>query len=117
MLICIVLYSSQDGRWKITDFGLTSSATSTREQTTHANRDKCSYRPLDSILGPKSDIWSMGCILYEIITGEKAFDNIWAVLQFVSSKKKKSVATLDWLDGGSKELLVLWIQEWLEVDP
>jgi tetratricopeptide (TPR) repeat protein len=55
--------------------------------------------------------------LYEIITGEKAFDNDFVVFHFAVSKETKQMSTPDWLDQRSNEFLVLWIGEMLEVEP
>src|SRR5436190_16344683 len=36
----------------------------------------------------KVDIWAMGCILYELVVGKKAFVDDWSVLLFSQSTKR-----------------------------
>ena len=71
----------RNGYWKIADFGLTSEATSNRLISTSAARGKPCYRSPELLRGPesgynnKADMWSFGCIAYELFTGKKAFWN------------------------------------------
>jgi serine/threonine protein kinase len=72
--------------WKITDFGITSEATSKRAITSHQGRGTDAYLAPEMIgdsgrYTTKVDIWALGCILYELINREKAFKNVWAVLE------------------------------------
>ena len=89
-----VLYSASSGWWKITDFGLTLSATSRHLQTTTGRRGRACYMAPELIrdtafgFNKKVDIWSLGCILFELCIGQKAFKNDFAVFQFASSEKQ-----------------------------
>jgi tetratricopeptide (TPR) repeat protein len=119
-----VLYSTREGWWKIADFGLTSTATSKQLHTTSAARGKCSYRAPELLLGrksqynQKSDIWSLGCILYELVTGEKVFKHDFDVLRYASLQEQErgialSMVSLPW----AKQLWMRWLNKLLQVDP
>ena len=77
--------------WKITDFGLTSEGTSKALHTTTSARGTNGYRAPEMIRGEKkrysnkADIWAVGCIFYELIVGERPFEDDWAVLQHSQS--------------------------------
>jgi serine/threonine protein kinase len=82
----LVLYSPLDEVWKIADFGLTVEGTSIQAVTTSFSRGTVGYRapeliqwPAKSTYSNKSDIWAIGCILYELIATEKAFSSDTAV--------------------------------------
>jgi len=77
--LILVLFSRRGSVWKVADFGLTSEATS-RSLTTKDSRGSTGYRASElvnfdgkAVYSQKSDIWSMGCILYELPTGQLAF--------------------------------------------
>jgi len=76
-----VLY--KDPNWKLADFGLTSQVTSSRSQATARARGSQGYASPEIVrlnkYSQKSDIWSIGCILYELAAGVKAFKNDVAV--------------------------------------
>lgn len=84
----IVLYVAVSRRWKIGDFGITSEATGT--MSTRQARGTDSYRApeLLGLLGEmrysqKSDIWSVGVILYELFMRRKAFAGDLGVMRWV----------------------------------
>jgi serine/threonine protein kinase len=46
----------------------------------------------------KADIWALGCIVWELIFGEKAFKADWEVMQYADSQKiLETPATPIWL--------------------
>ena len=74
----VVLYFRKDSVWKIADFSLPSEGTTKHIQSTKSSRGTTSYLAseiLEERLGfnNKVDIWSVGCILYELAVGQKAF--------------------------------------------
>src|SRR5271170_657642 len=82
-----VLYCQKDGNWKVTDFGLSCEATSKVPRTTRFARGTSSYRSPELIrpfptFTNKVDIWSVGCIFYELLTGNVAFYDDWAVERY-----------------------------------
>jgi serine/threonine protein kinase len=83
-----VLFSVKDQRWKIADFGLAEQGTSKALIPTGNARGKESYRAPELVqvdtakFSNKSDIWALGCILHELITGVKAFPSDAAVYHY-----------------------------------
>jgi len=95
-----VLYNTQNGRgnpydpwtctWVIADISLTLEGLSSRIQGL-PGRGNPSYRAPEVLLqespgyNTKSDIWAMGCILAEMITGQKLFGDDAAVIALVQA--------------------------------
>jgi len=86
-----VLYSSYSKGWKIADFGFSSEGSSRNVNVSEALRGTPSYRApellRDNVYTTKVDIWAVGCILYEIVTQQKAFENDWRVAQCYAESK------------------------------
>jgi eukaryotic-like serine/threonine-protein kinase len=89
----MILVLFMNGYWKIADFGLTSEATSNRLVSTSAARGKPCYRAPEMLretspgFNNKMDMWSFGCIAYELLTGRKAFSSDYEVFSYSISKK------------------------------
>ena len=86
-----MLYSRKDAVWKLADFGLTSEAVRTLQ--TSKSRGTEGYRAPELLLShpgkkavfsKKVDIWSIGCVLYELAVCKKAFFNDFAILHYQS---------------------------------
>src|SRR5271155_1993182 len=79
----IVLYCSRVKLWKLTDFGLSTEATSKVGRPTLYSRGTASYRApellreLDPVYTNKVDIWCLGCILHELMTSKFTFRSDW----------------------------------------
>src|SRR5215472_15202627 len=90
----MILVLFMNGVWKIADFGLTSEATSNRLVSTSAARGKPCYRAPEMLhetspgFNNKMDMWSFGCIAYELLTGRKAFSSDYEVISYSISKTK-----------------------------
>ena len=80
-----------------------SAGTTTQARTTKSGRGKEGYRAPELLLdsqqsyNKKVDIWSLGCILYELSVGMKPFSTDWAALQFAQEKSEMTVTIV----GGS----------------
>jgi hypothetical protein len=73
-----VLFSFKDGIWKIADFGFAVEGSSKHARDTSKARGTSCYRSPELVkeeatFTNKVDIWSLGCILYELATGTTAF--------------------------------------------
>ena len=100
MLISVLL-NARTATWKITDFGLTCEGTSGRAYTTHYSRGTNCYRAPELIdetekrvVTMKSDIWALGCVMYELIAEKKAFPSEYNVFLFTSENRKIEVPEL-----------------------
>lgn len=75
LVINVVLYSRNDGAWKLTHFGLTSEATANHLLSANSARGISNCRaPESSYPGNRnhmSDIWALGCIFHELIFAER----------------------------------------------
>jgi len=97
-LLTVVLFSDKDRCWKLADFGTASEATSKRLNTTRDSRGTQGYRapeilvPFDAKFNKKADIFALGCVVYEIITGTKLFQTDGAVVAY-QERKQLSGAT------------------------
>jgi len=87
----VVLFSEKSRIWKVGDFGLTCEGSSTALNTTKYGRGTKSYRAPELLLtdggemNKKTDIWALGCILYELMFRKKAFASDYEVHGYNSS--------------------------------
>ena len=107
----------KDGGWKIADFGLTSRGTSKKLITTTGARGKQCYRAPElvqevSTYNNKSDMWSFGCIAFELFTGRKPFSNDIEVWQYTTAKRSPKTYFK-----GLDNLTKYYINGLLDVDP
>jgi serine/threonine protein kinase len=72
--------------WKIGDFGTTTEGTSKRLIPTPQQRGTRAYMPPEILRDPeramfnnKTDIWALGCIMWEMMFGEKLFNGVSAI--------------------------------------
>ena len=117
-----VLFSAVSGWWKIADFGLTSRATSRRLNSTSGARGKPCYRAPELLrerspgFNKKVDIWSLGCIAYELCVGRKAFRDDFDTYEFAMAEKPIVIEFPEWFNPGVKTSLQSLIQRMLEPD-
>ena len=71
------IWLAEDGTAKLGDFGLAFAASETRMTTEGTMLGTVAYMPPEQALGgaatPQSDLYSLGCALYEIVTGRPPF--------------------------------------------
>jgi serine/threonine protein kinase len=125
-ILSLVLYSNQQKSWKIADFGLTCEGTSKGFHKTSFSRGTEGYRSPElvkdhKLFNNKSDIWAMGCILYEIVTEKKAFTNNWTLMHYTlsdpESRAKVSIPPDILLDEQWKDRLSGTLDIMLEMKP
>jgi ankyrin repeat protein len=102
---------------------LSSEGTSQGNQTTHYGRGTSGYRAPELIVSEgnptynnKVDIWSLGCVLYELATGKRAFNNDWVVLKHRYERKNKEVILDDRFDAETKEIITKHIVDMLQIE-
>ena len=118
-----VLYSSNDGTWKIADFGLSSPGHTSQSVATLEGRGGPCYRPpelLREVPDPsytkKLDIWAVGCILYEVCVGKKLFSGDRATLIFALERKEVEVDLNDLVEE-QRESIRRAIKSALQINP
>jgi ankyrin repeat protein len=65
----------------------------------------------------KVDIWAMGCILYELATGNRPFKSDWAVTSFVHSAKNIEVSLDNTFNVDSIKIITQHIVDMLQATP
>jgi len=86
--------------WKLADFGTCSEATSKRFNTTRFSRGTPCYRApeiLDEapVFNNKTDVWALGCIVYELFAKAKAFSSDWAVHTYSAVNSELAIEKLE----------------------
>lgn len=84
LCLSAVLYKNSD--WKIADFGLSLPARTGETIQTLERRGCEGYRSpevLEGKYGREVDIWSLGCILYELASGKQAFPTDPAIWRYI----------------------------------
>lgn len=117
MLLCV-----RSRAWKITDFGLTFEGTSRRAYSTSSARGTDGYRAPElvrhgSVFSKETDIFSVGCIFFELISDKKLFLNDYDVFNYGVTRHSIELPRLDLdLDKRMQRYLVLLINAMLEID-
>lgn len=100
----LVLYHPKTDLWKIADFGMTAEGSGNRALTTVFRRGTPSYRApeIHSVSVPrfttKVDIWAIGCISHELVSGRKAFAGDFEVIQYAASGGELQIPPLPFPD-------------------
>jgi eukaryotic-like serine/threonine-protein kinase len=78
--------------WKLTDFGFTTEGMSTAMIVSKDGRGTSGYRAPELLgevceFNTHSDIWALGSILHELITGRRVFVHDWATSTFYAQSE------------------------------
>ena len=96
----LVLYYHKQDVWKLADFGIASEGTSRQSYSTKYARGTASYRAPEllakHIYNNKVDIWALGCILFELMCGKKAFSGDFHVSIYFSSNAQPEIPSTTW---------------------
>ena len=119
----LVLYSCKSSTWKLADFGLSTEGSSKTNRPTRYGRGSSGYRAPElmatdeePLYNNKVDIWSMGCILYELATRTCAFKTDWAVLEYRYSGKDKDVILDETFDEYTNKTIAKHVVDMLQID-
>ena len=121
-----MLYSSKHKLWKLADFGLSVEGSSKTNRLTTSAKGTPGYRSpelLDFVPGESAqhtnrvDIWAMGCILYQLVTGTQLFISDSAVVYYVYSAKSLEVPLDNTFDADSTQTITKYIVDMLQVKP
>jgi serine/threonine protein kinase len=90
-----VLYSPTDKVWKLGDFGLSSNHSGFTAVADEYGMGTDGYRSPellseDPSFTNKSDIWALGCIVFEMVSGVRAFHGDWEILEYSAFTKIKA---------------------------
>ncbi len=91
---------SPEGVLKLTDFGLSKSAADPRFSQPGAPIGSLYYMSPEqvrgaAVVGEQSDIYSLGAVLYELVTGKKPFDGSSAFAIMVAQVEQQAVAPIE----------------------
>lgn len=117
----VVLLSIVEPGWKITDFDLASEGTSRIAYTTHHSRGTECYRAPElirelSVFSMKSDIFALGCILYELVTGKKVFPREFYLFEYTNSRRMPEITLPEEMNDRMASYLTQFIHSMLQVD-
>jgi serine/threonine protein kinase len=105
--------------WKITDFGINSEGTCKKLLITKYGRGSPNYRSPEVFLSDEDvpsfsnsvDVWGLGCILYELSVGKKAFPGPNSVLSYCSDflgLPQVPVPPIEMLSGSCEIPTAIW---------
>jgi serine/threonine protein kinase len=120
----LVLYSSKSSLWKLADFGLSTEGSSQNLFTKYSHGTP-GYRAPElmssdgdrAMYNNKVDIWAIGCILYELATGTRAFKTDHAVISYSLLQKEKGVVLDSMFDSDSIKTITKHIIDMIQIDP
>ena len=121
-----MLYSLRDSRWKLSDYGLIPGNTYVRPITTKRSTKDGEYSAPEVVVGDqpytnKSDIWSLGCIIFEMMFQQTAFRSSIELLNYAntptSTKSFPVHASTIAQDSTIAEIVKSFISKSFEKDP
>jgi tetratricopeptide (TPR) repeat protein len=116
------LYSFKGEVWKIGDFGFATERVSGTALKTEMGRGTASYRApelltIDDTFDESVDIWALGCVLFELISGQRAFSDDWYVQVYARQNEKIAVQLEAFVDAPARIPLTNLVHEMLELRP
>jgi calcium/calmodulin-dependent protein kinase I len=116
------LFSNQDRKWKLADFGISSAVSALTTAFTREARGTEGYCAPEIFQGNgeftnKVDIWSMGCILHELVTGQKLFQTDWTVTQYSMLHKPLNLEISEAHETAYRRVITDAIKSMVGLDP
>lgn len=108
--------------WKITDFGITCEGTSQTMRSSKDGKGTSGYRAPELMADGKSgynnkvDIWSMGCILYELAVGRQTFCDDLAAMEHKRSQRKLDIVLDEFFSKDCKESITKNITAMIQIE-
>jgi len=121
-LIYSVLYRDRDQSWVVTGFSIVSELDqySSGRSTPNA-RGTSGYRGPELLnvarFSSKVDIWALGCIMFELWTGRRVFDNDFSVFMWIQNSSTPPLVPMDGLEDDLHTQLQLVLEQLLKIDP
>jgi serine/threonine protein kinase len=118
-----VLYSRKDEAWKLADFGYATQLNSRSRLATASARGTDGYfapeffSDGDALYDTKVDIWSLGCILYELAMGKNAFSSNSAIFEYKSSGRPPIITSDESFSQQCEIDINTCLSNMLKVDP
>ena len=120
-----MLYSRKDGIWKLADFGLSSQVSSKSIGVTTSIPGTSGYFAPEFLVHPgsmtsynnKVDIWALGCILYEFVVGERAFDSDYFIIQYKFCRALPEITLDEYFSDEDKEMVQSAVTRMLDIEP
>jgi serine/threonine protein kinase len=121
VLITVVLYSRDTNRWKIADFGFTTACSSNGLRQSDKGRGTPGYRAPELLLpgrtfNKKTDIWALGCIVFDLFTGRRAFREDHDVWEYKKSTSSLELFLDERFSGPLQETITTNVHEMLHRD-
>jgi serine/threonine protein kinase len=113
------LYSFEGKVWKLGDFGFATERVFGTALKTEMGRGTPSYRAPELLrfdtFDESVDIWALGCVLFELVSRQRAFSDDWYVKSYSCQNEKLAVQLKAFVDAPSRIPLTNLIHEMLEL--
>lgn len=95
-----MLLSPQHSAWQIADFGLTQEGASGISIVTGFSRGSEGYRGPEmvrgrSVVSQQTDIFALGCTIYEVITGKRLFPRDYDLYEYMHTAQLPQISSLE----------------------
>ena len=123
-MLIIVLFRDTTAEWVLGDFFLACECD--RDSSGHStpySRGTAGYRPPELLkedmprFTSKVDIWSLGCVMYELCTGKRAFESDFSIFMSAQNPPLHLVIHMEGAEERTNARLQTILQAMLEFNP